>query len=478
MTPHVDELGSLGDRIDHVGGDHHLSGGYAEGQLVRFLKLGLHGYTDAFNRGLEDCVGNPSRSIWVSRFYDEDHLTNNIRDIDKHAAELQHLICETIPARFKECGVSTAGYKVILLAHSMGGLVCRKLIQTMLDGDPKRWIHRFVTMGSPHGGIELGAIPDILEAATAAWVNPWNSGIFSEPKMREYLKLDAKKKNSKEHLYDVHSLAETFPVKRCLCVIGSDYKSYSAVQHATGAFSDGLVKQNHAYVVGGKAPAKGSEYPCEQKPFWANVHRAHSGRRGIVNSYETFENIHRFLFGDTMAEISLENMAFPEQGDDVSGFYDIEFLLSVRGTGVYLHRREQDPCENAIRLDAKKLPKDQYLHTLFLNSNLRSEDEPYSHFTLTLRVVERLVKEGFLWDREYPARPIYNETIEIRLGDFDRKRVGTEVQYRWLSDGPEWTDCTPEDGSFRLPLRAAGSFAGEFVVTYRKWPDPQLTEDR
>ena len=54
------------------------------------------------------------------------------------------------------------------------------------------------------------------------------------------------------------------------------------VKHATGNYSDGLVKQDNAYMLGAHC---------------AYVHHPHSGTTGIVNSYETYENIQRFLFG-------------------------------------------------------------------------------------------------------------------------------------------------------------------------------------
>lgn len=436
-----------------------------EGQLVRLMKLGEYAYADAMNRGLDVFSSNPSRSVWISRFYDTDHLRSKIRGIEEHAAELKELICETIPTRLEACGVDLGAnredYKVILIAHSMGGLVCRTLIQGLLKSDAPKLIHRLVTIGTPHRGIELGAIPDVLEAVVAKSLNPYDSAIFSEPRMRQYLNL------TDEH--DVHSIGDDFPVKHCLCVIGSDYKSYGAVQHLAGSFSDGLVKQDRAYVVGGKKRADGRDYEKDQLPFWANVHRAHSGRRGIVNSYETFENIHRFLFGNTLAELSLENMTFPPVTDGTKGFYDIEFLLAVRGTGVYLHRREQDPCENAIRLKAENLPTRLDLQSIFLNSQLRTPGESFSHFALTLRVVERLVKPGFLWDHEYPSRPIYHETIEIRVGDFNAQLEGDEVEYRWLTETSGWTAVQPDGGNIMLPLRAAQVFKADLKISYQPW---------
>jgi hypothetical protein len=446
-----------------------------EGQMIRLMKLKKYRYADAVNEGEQD-HDNPSRSIWICRFYDQDVMREKLRSIESHAEDLRKMICETIPGRLARSGVElgkldTPGqkYKVILMAHSMGGLVCRTLIQNLLP-DPKRWIHRLVTFGTPHKGIELGRIPDFLENFITTRLNPFDANIFKEKRMRKYLKLKPRE--------EVHSLGSTpFPVKRCLCLIGSDYHSYNVVQKVTGDFSDGLVKQDRAYIVSGAKPPSNTPYPNERRAFWANVHRAHSGWRGIVNSYESFENVHRFLFGNIRAEITLENLLIKTpQEPRCDYFYDIEFTLSILGTNTYLHRRQQDPCENAVRLARDKIPAYLLLHTAFMNSKLKTHKNPFSSFSLNLRIVERAVKHGLLWDRDYPDKQIFNETLEIRVGDADPTKPGDEVQYRWFSDGAEWEEVEPVKGVFRFPLRGAGSLSGQFAVRAGPWPDAS-TED-
>ena len=81
------------------------------------------------------------------------------------------------------------------------------------------------------------------------------------------------------------------------------------------------------------------------------------------------------------------------------------------------------------------------------------------------------MRDGFLWDHEYPERPIYNESIEVRLND-------QEVSYRWLSDGDEWKPMTRgRNGAFTVPLRAAGAVTGVLAITPGPWPDNGLTRD-
>jgi len=433
-----------------------------EGQLIRFMKA--HEYVDGSNHGLEllNAGVNPSRSIWINRFYDKDVVTGQLRSIVEHAKDLQKQVCVELPAALRERGVDLgpddSDYRVILIAHSMGGLVCRTLIQNLLPSagqDPKRWVHRLVTMGTPHGGIEMDAIPEILQKVVTGTFNAFDAGIFQPDRMRQYLLLPPEAPAS--------SLGPearmSFPPNRCLCIVGSDYKSYGLVRKATGNYSDGLVKQNNAKIDGA---------------YFANVHRAHSGYRGIVNSYESFENLRRFLFGNIRIALTLEQPRVKTKAEDDSRyFYDVEFHLSIRGTGVYLHRRQQDPCENAMRFDRKDLDAlpELPLHTAFMNSRLRLGGDLFSHFLMKLRVLEHRVKDGLLWDHDYPERAIYNEMVEIRVGDADQQDPGNALQVRWLSDSidGDWQSIAGNAGTFRFALRQADSFSGTVRVDASGW---------
>ena len=487
--------------------DRYLLADVFEGQLMRLMKD--FGYADAINRGNrvdrppKQAVFNPSRSLWISRFYDADVLGQQLRGIEAHAQDLLTLIRDVIPAELKACGMdlgpNDADYRVILLAHSMGGLVCRTVLQNLLPpAEATRWVHRFVTMATPHGGIDMGSLPDGVEQWLVRTLNPNDASIFSPPRMREYLKLAPDQ--------PPYHLNGRFPAERCLCLIGSDYTDYAVgnnlVRRATGSFSDGLVKQNNAYLVDG-LPAADGTYPAAQRAFSANVHKSHSGYEGIVNSYESWENIHRFLFGDVRADISLDNLhlstAPPTAAETV--FYDFEFSFSVRGTNTKMHWRAQYPCENAMRLRREEVgTQPLHLHTAFLNTARRSpaptDADPadldladpsypvsrYLHFLLTVRVVERRVKEasGLLQafkhlvgvDSDYEGAAVYSETLEIRVD-----AVSYAIGYRWLSAAADaWQlDAQTTPGSaasgttYRFPLRAAGALRGDFVIQARYW---------
>ncbi len=443
-----------------------------EGQLVRFMKE--HGYVDAYNDGLKPLRPghDPTRSLWICRFYDRDFIEGRVRPIEDHAQELLQMVTRDIPQGLADNGVQVFNedgvtlrpdYKVILLAHSMGGLVCRTLIQNLFPNQGQRaedWIHRFVTIATPNGGIDFGNVPDLLEQTIGSALNPLDGAMFQPARMRAYLNLpDGTALNS---------LNGTFPAERCLSLIGSDYRSYrediggAATQALTGNRSDGLVKQDNAFIDGA---------------YTANVHRAHSGTHGIVNSAESYANIQRFLFGDVKVGIALTDLQVIRTGDvQADDFYDVDFRISIRNTGVYLHQRRQDPCENGWVFTLGAVPQLLPLHTGFLNSKLRPDpSDPYLHFLLSLRIVEHRPRGLWPWDREYPERVIFSETLELRV-TLTPDAGEPPLQYRWLSDSVQtddnWQkDLRPQaDGSYLLPLRAAATFTANYRFEPTDWP--------
>jgi len=487
-----------------------------EGQLIRFMKSRFesaddkpYGYADVINSDSSYFEHlNPSRSIWISRFYDVDYIQDKVRSIENHALELTDLIVNIIPKQLVALGMNPdvvkTDYKVILIAHSMGGLVCRTMIQNSLPNfvakegkeapiipldhikNPELLIHRFVTIGTPHKGIDMGNIPDVLENAITAAINPYDSNIFKPRRMREYLKLTGLKEGAdqdhvkeEDYKFDIHSLGNSsFPIKKCLCIIGSDYSHYSGVKYATGSFSDGLVKQDRAYVVSGERPEGNNPYEEKNTAFYANVHRAHSGFHGIVNSYETFENIQRFLFGDLRVRIALDNVKIQTQKlQDHDYFYDFEFSLTIRGTGVYLHQRKQDPCENAIRLKRNEVGgKELFLHNGFLNSKLCQSKDTGSHFIMKFSVLEYRTKQGWLWDTQYPSRTIYSESLEVRIKYNKGEIPNYTAQYSWQSDTENWNDFDfNPNGDFvinlatNVVLAAKANVTGNIVIRAFDW---------
>lgn len=126
------------------------------GPFVRLITD--HGYRDVMNRGsdsLED-LKDPRKTLWIHRYYEPYSDTFGKKgkggrpSIEQAAIELKELIDRIL----KDCFEPTETDKrVILIAHSMGGLVCRSLIQRVLKVPADTIIEKVVTYGTPHGGI-------------------------------------------------------------------------------------------------------------------------------------------------------------------------------------------------------------------------------------------------------------------------------------------------------------------------------------
>ncbi|WP_062381241.1 esterase/lipase family protein [Demequina pelophila] len=292
-------------------------------------------------------------SIWVYRFYDLHSRTfggANPDVFDLRAAALGlydfiELIRDRVHGR----------PPVYLVAHSMGGLVCRSMLQTVC-GTPREdgavrdagpdTVAKLLTMGTPHGGIETRfALADLLNEH----VGIFGSEMFARANMHEFLAPAAQDTGD----YDPQVMPEeALPSDRAFCVVGTNPSDYGLARKAIGVKSDGLVRIENAYVKG--APR-------------AFVHRAHSGSYGLVNSEEAYQNLRRFLFAkwrvrvhlvgvdftheDSLAGLSLEQLrqrlARLEGGaefdrPDLDSFWQADVQVTVRGLPVILHEQSVD----------------------------------------------------------------------------------------------------------------------------------------
>ena len=426
---------------------------------------------------------NPSRSLWLSRVCALDSKPYKQRSMKKDAQELIHLIVYEIPKKLVALGMDEEtvknDYKVILIAHGMAGLVCRTMIQNLLPdfkfkkddevpvialeniNNPENLIHKFVTIGTPHKGYDMGEQDSNITYALYKSFNPYNANGFASERMREYLKLTDLK-------LDTHSLGNTnFPLKKCLCIIGSDHRSYNGHKERP-AFSDGVVKQDRAYLVGGERPADNGAYDEKNIAFYSNVHRAHSGKFGLVNSYESWEHIQRFLFGDLRLRIALDNLAIhTKQTEEYDYFYDIEFAYTIKGIGFYLHRRQQDPCENAFRLNRSEVgAKELFLHNAFLDSRLAKSKKTGSHFMMDIAVREYRADKSSHYDAQYPSRTIYSESLEVRIKYCKGKIPNYCAEYSWQGNNETWNEFAYNpNGDFVVSLVTNPALAERANVT-------------
>src|SRR5262249_28291481 len=109
---------------------------------------------------LKSCKPNSvcPQTIWIHRFYDTAADTFGEKAVDFDIEQAARDLYELVELVLEKAGAQ----QVNLVAHSMGGLVCRSMLQkwsydSLGDFKPTRHGHdmvdKLVTYGTPHGGI-------------------------------------------------------------------------------------------------------------------------------------------------------------------------------------------------------------------------------------------------------------------------------------------------------------------------------------
>ncbi|WKX73809.1 triacylglycerol lipase [Streptomyces sp. XD-27] len=331
----------------------------------------------------------PSHSIWVHRFYDVSASTWGAESrefrLEDAALDLLRLI--------EKLRDKTGAPRVHLVAHSMGGLVCRCLLQKILPDlgrRPADYVEKLFTYGTPHGGITFDMGFGLLEKLRDA-IGINGAEIFGPRRMYEYLTpkadLDPDGPPPSWSAREMPERDGAFPRHRVFCLVGTDPADYEVAlglsSAAVGARSDGLVQIDNAYVPGAHG---------------AYVHRSHSGRYGLVNSEEGYQNLRRFLFGDTQVAAALVDYELPS--DDGRVTWQGEVRLSVRGLPIVMHERLAShwcpvalPARHADGTPGAPVP----LTTTFLRSDLsRPGESPTMRYALHVRVLSLRERHGVL----------------------------------------------------------------------------------
>ncbi len=447
-------------------------------------------YVDAYRNGdfIPEHERVDARSIWIFRYYEqvsEDLGDGKRKMIPEFARQLRQFI---LRIRRQVCGddqVELAKFKVHLVAHSMGGLICRCYLQNICktDSDPDlglpgdHLVDKVFTYATPHNGIDMAGInaPNL-----GAW-DPIHIRNFNRKYMREYLNISSK-------TVPVSSLDGALPPERCFCFVGTNYKDYEAFlglsKRATGPLSDGLVMMKNASVY--KAPR-------------AFAHRSHSGHYGIVNSEEGYQNLRRFLFGQVRVDCRLmvDEIVLPpaieaarEKGKKIRGQYNIEVSAKVRGAGCFLNQRRESQ-ESAIRRRYEDLvettPKRPvYLFTGYLHRAAKAPDasDTALAFAIQIGVVVPLfeVDNVFWFDDYYEDERFLQETITFHIRgkpDDSRIRYGLASEHG-VGQANTQIKADPDDQgrvNIEIPLgfkegavrRPRPGFRGRLLLTASPW---------
>ena len=387
-----------------------------ESPLIRLMKD--HNYKDAYHDGdIKPEWPVDPRSIWIFRYYDiasKDLGIGKNQEIEFYAKELQKFILHVKEAIGMK---NDDNFKVYLVAHSMGGLVCRCYLQNKnipdLDGKrpgdcKKKGVDKLFTYATPHKGIDfrkgLGWIEGLRDFLDAN-----NSGNFGTKRMSEFLNVDK-----------LNSLNGQFSPERVFCLIGTDPADYGVVEKAVGPQSDGLVQIENAYVKGASR---------------AYVYRSHSGHYGIVNSEGGYRNLERFLFGDTRVSVALGNMQIelPDKGKNLKATYNIENTVAIRGLPIVINKRTVDTYSATFRSHEDLTKKPTHLFTSFLFKKGRVNAKRRSMgFSIHFQILPQYHKNiRFLPDKHYEGQAVFDDRliIETTLQPDNKYKV----KYGWGS---------------------------------------------
>ncbi|MGW4354403.1 esterase/lipase family protein [Nocardia sp. NPDC004582] len=332
-----------------------------EGPMLRLMidhqyQLLVHGDQHSYLATSDD-GSVAADSIWVYRFYDQAattftapsgrpfikriftdigrHFTAEGFDIESAASGLYDLI--KLIQRKVDAGDDK---RVVLIAHSMGGLIARCMMQKVAveKNDPAtNLVAKLFTYGTPHGGI-------VFQAGPLNWVEqaigPAGADIFAPDKMYGYLTPHHEFGELAPEGWDPQAIPpDVFDTDNVFCLIGTDPKDYGVSKVAVGPKSDGLVRIEHAYV---------------RKAHRAFVFKSHSGTYGEVNSEEGYQNLRRFLFGRWQVRVDLAGLPSYSQIDDGQPpvFWQADMRLAVRGLPVVLSEQRADQY-TPIQLNAE-----------------------------------------------------------------------------------------------------------------------------
>ncbi len=404
-----------------------------------------------------------SRSIVIYRYYDESSRLLGLGKtppIEDFSARLGELILRVrdLACANPDNGIAPDTFRCYLVAHSMGGLVCRGLLQNpKLDKkNARQYVDKFFTYATPHDGIEMAGIN------VPSWLSLADMDNFNRKNMARYLDIEA----AYEKTGSVAWIPEAiFPPERVFCMVGSNRMDYEVALGASRTFaghgSDGLVRIENATLTGLKANgAPGA--PCAK----AFAYRAHSGFFGIVNSEEAYQNLTRFLFGNVrvdlwvdVAEIRLptEVQNAVNDGRKINALYQFEMLASPRGKLWYLTRRtaEEDSVACLTHEEWQSAPKKNgslYLSSVFLANRSRVNKKRNSlaySMALGVRVPDYEIDRKLWVNEHYEGGYLFRNSIVLEMVPPAAEGDKWKVHYAWQDQGMSAADTEIDTKSLK-----------------------------
>ena len=442
----------------------------------------------------------PYQSIVIFRYYDEasesfgtgetppiEHFAQGLNNL---ILRLKTLVCRPGPDPITgdplDNGVAPEDFRVYLVAHSMGGLVCRAFLQNpgLGSAEARGAVDKLYTYATPHNGIDLRIVRNV-----PGWATFGDANNFNRQRMAGYLALPHDAATSADDL-DV-SVVANFPPDRVFNLVGSNPADY-LVAHgisawAAGEDSDGLVRIENATTHG--LDAQGKEISSPR----AFAHRSHSGHYGIVNSEEGYQNLTRFLFGSLRVDgiLDIDEVILPDDVEEkrsndseIRASYQFEIVASVRGHQWQMHRRTVKENSAIHRTYDELFPKkgterkpdrtrSPHLFSVFLDSRKSMAGSGSVAFAFDLAVlVPDYEIDGVLWlKRHFEGGYIYREQILVEATPDPKALGGWSVHYGYQSETP---NSFPKPAATR-PLTEGTGIAFDIKVDKDTHPGIQAT---
>lgn len=445
---------------------------FFESPLVRLMKE--YGYDDVYDEGLDqvadDLARAPTvlyRSIVIYRYYEpssEDLGTDEKPNMQRFAKGLGDLILR-LRARIYPDGKEPSAeeiaagkpksrdFRVHLVAHSMGGLVCRAFLQNQSKeyGSPeaRKLVDKVFTYGTPHNGIEIAGLGNV-----PGWLSLYGLNTFNRDEIAKFLGLTSQDRGPEK---DVDMITH-FDADRVFNLVGTNPDDYTVAMglssFGAGPASDGLVRIKNATT----GAWKGKQWVPSPN---AHVHRSHSGYFGIVNSEEGYQNLVRFLFGDLRADgyLDIDDLTLPpdvqkeyDKKKDIKASYQFECVVSIRGKQWQLHRRTANENSAIFRKFDDLFPKkgkfrkpdrseSPHLFSVFLDNNQRVVKNRSSlafAADLCVRVPEYQVDGLLFFNNHFEGGYLFRDMIVLEAFPPGDAKSKWKIEYRFVG--------RPEDG--------------------------------
>ncbi|MFK0734882.1 MAG: alpha/beta hydrolase [Gloeotrichia echinulata HAB0833] len=399
---------------------------FFESPLLRLMTD--HGYQAILENN--QLNSNP-KSIYIYRFYD---ITSQSFGSSTPIRLEMEEIAKGLRDLIKTVKQQTGANKIYLIAHSMGGLVCRSLIQKIYPENKEKavdHIDKFFTYGTPHGGIYFQVGGGLIETLRDTFrLN--NSDDFGPQRMYEYLTPQVKPGAPLDPKFDPQNLAGAFPEDRVFCIIGTNSQDYGSMMgRVVGPQSDGLVQIAKAYVKG---------------THRAYIHRSHTGRYGMLNSEEGYQNLQRFLFGDIKVKLSLGNILLSNSD---STFYQMEVRVALRGLPIAIHEQAiAHYCPITLELTrSQPIP----LFTAFLIPRYSASANNTCRYAIRLAIFSFKRKDqNSLYGDHIDQLPLWSDHLIV---DVTATNNSYQAKYSWNSEISEPNVQLNSNAAIPLPQR-------------------------